>query len=355
MSIYIGNLILTTILAIIVNRKKYNKWLSTIIVSIPMICVAGFRWKVGTDFNVYYTYFSEIPNYTLNVLLGSTYSDVIPFERGFSLIIYIIGIINKEPQFIIFVMSMLTIGIIVYSLRKYSKHFGLSIYLYITTMMYYSSFNGIRQWLASALIFFAFKYLTRREWKKYLLFIIVASTIHISALIMIPIYFIVNFKPFGKKIIITIIICIIVLMLLEPILSNLQFIVSDTRYEGYTVISENDNGVNLFRILVTGVPVILSFIYCQKLKHEKENNYLINFVLINFLVMLLASQSTLIVRFTIYFGLYNIVLYTKILDILRKEEKYLFTFLLCIFYFMYMVALLPVDSNLLPYNVFWRK
>ena len=355
MAIYISNLIITTIIAIIFNRKKFNKWWAIILVTIPLVCVAGFRWKVGTDFGTYYSTFEEIPYYKLSFLFGSTYSDFIPYERGFSVLIWLIGIINKNPQFIVFITSLINIVLVVYTLKNYSEHFGLSIYLYITTMIYYSAFNGIRQWIASVIIFLALKYVFERNFKKYLIFVIIAGTIHISALIMIPVYFIVAFKPFGKKIIMVIIAFAIISILLEPLLLSFESITAGTRYEDYTSISDSDNGVNIFRVLVAAVPVIISFIYYKRLKEDKESRFLINFSTLNLLILLVAMQSTIISRFSMYFELYNLLLYPKLVNIFKKEEKYLFVFLLGIFFFVYMFLLLPVDSNLLPYNFFWNK
>ena len=172
---------------------------------------------------------------------------------------------------------------------------------------------------------------------------------------MLPVYFIVNFKPFGKQMFIVIIIFVIVTMSLTPILSSFENIVEGTRYEDYTSISKTDDGVNIFRVLVAMVPVALSFIYYKKLKEDKENKYLVNFSILNLLILVLAMQSTIISRFTMYFELYNLLLYPKFLKVFKKEERYIFVFLLCLCFFIYMVLLLPVDSNLLPYRFCWEK
>lgn len=355
MLIYISELAVTVILASVLNRLKASKWLTVILVSIPLVCIAGFRWKVGTDFVTYYSTFTEIPNYSLSFLFGKTYSDFIPYERGFSLLVWIIGLINKNPQFIIFITSLINVVIVVVALKKYSRNFSLSIYLYVTSMIYFSTFNGIRQWIASVIIFIAFKYLINRDLKKYLIFVLITSMIHISSLIMIPVYFIVNFKPFGKKIIIIVVIIGIISVLLQPILQNLEVFTTDTRYSEYMNVSEEDDGVNIFRVLVAAVPVIISFIFYNKLKDDKENRFLINFATLNFLVLFLAMQSTIIARLTMYFELYNLLLYPKIVKVLKKEEAYVFIFILCLCFFIYMCMLLPVDSNLLPYRTFWNK
>ena len=59
MLVYIVNLIIVKLIAILTRKKKFNKWLSVILVIIPLVCVEGFRNKVGTDFWEYYDMFNR--------------------------------------------------------------------------------------------------------------------------------------------------------------------------------------------------------------------------------------------------------------------------------------------------------
>ena len=283
------------------------------------------------------------------------YSKVIPYEWGFSILIWGIGIINKNPQFIMFIMSCINIIPVVIMLKNKSNNFVISIYLYITMMLYYSAFNGIRQWIASVLLFCSLKYVIRKNLKKYIICVIIATTIHISALIMLPVYFIVNFKPFGKKFMLVIGIFIILSFTLIPILSNFSILAQGTKYEAYTTQSAEDDGVNIFRVLVASIPVLISFFWYSKLKAENENRILINYSVLNVLIWILALTNTYMARFTMYFELYNLLLYPKIINILKKNEKYVFVTIMCLCFFLYMSALLPVDSNLLPYVSVFNK
>lgn len=241
MEVYLLNLFITFAISIIIEKKKISKWLSVLLVSISLVCVSGFRYKVGTDFGTYYWGFKEIPKLSFDYLLGNSYRDFIPFERGFSILIWILGHINNNPQFIVFITSGINIVLIITVLRKYSDNFTLSTYLYITTMVYYSAFNGIRQWIASAILFCGIKYLIEKDFKKYIMVILLASTIHISSLIMIVVYFIAQFKPFEKKMFAVLVLFIILAIFLVPFLSNFTGMVEGTRYKEYTTISETDD------------------------------------------------------------------------------------------------------------------
>ena len=90
-------------------------------------------------------------------------------------------------------------------------------------------------------------------------------------------------------------------------------------------------------------------------KNDKKMNILINFAMINFLVLCLATKSTYISRFSMYFEIYNLLLYPKFINGLKKGQRSLFCTLVVICFFAYMCMLLPVDSNLLPYKTIFNK
>lgn len=355
MEIYITNLMIVTIIAILTRKKKLNKWVSIILVTIPLVCVEGFRYGVGTDFGNYYGMFKQMPAYKFIDIFDLTTMKLGNTERGFTFLIWLIGKINSNPQFIVFITSLINILFVVYTLKKYSESYTFSIYLYITTMIYYSPFNALRQWIASVFLFWAIKYIIEGKWKKYLFCVLLASTIHISATIMLPMYWMTRAKPFAKKTIFIIVAFILLSIFLGPFLGQFEEITEGTRYSAYSSISENDNGVNILRIAVAAVPVIISFIFYKRFKEDKEANILINYSILNLLTLALSRRVTLIARFCMYFELYNLLLYPKFLKLFKRDEKYIFIFAVAVCFFIYMCLLLPVDANLLPYRVFWQQ
>ena len=75
--------------------------------------------------------------------------------------------------------------------------FSLSVYLYVTNMAYYSSFNGVRQWFAAAILFYGYRHFFDNR-RRYMVTVFLASLFHTSAIVMIPIYYVVR-KPFFRK------------------------------------------------------------------------------------------------------------------------------------------------------------
>ena len=222
-------------------------------------------------------------------------------------------------------------------------------------MIYYSAFNGIRQWMASVILFWSIRYIIQKDFRKYLICVILISTIHTTALIMVLFYFVAHFRPFGRNTIIMVIIFTIVSMFLPSFLGGFEDTLYGTKYESYISISDADNGVNIFRVLVAAVPVIISMFYYSKIKDDEESHILINASIINLLILFLARQNTIIARFSMYFELYNLLLYPKFLKLLTKDEKNIYVYFLVVSFFVYMCLLLPTESNLLPYKFFFNK
>ena len=60
-------------------------------------------------------------------------------------------------------------------------------------------FNGVRQFAAVTIIFASTKFMLEKKWVPTILMILLASTMHQSALVMIPIVIIVQGKAWNKR------------------------------------------------------------------------------------------------------------------------------------------------------------
>ena len=138
------------------DYKRYNK-IFILFAIISLIVVSGFRYSSGTD---YWTY-RDVYMLSIDMNLKEVQ------DPGFILMCKILNNITNDPQILFIVCSAIINILIVNTLRKQSSKFEFSMYLYITTYVYYSTFNGVRQWLAAAIIFSATKYLFERDFKKY--------------------------------------------------------------------------------------------------------------------------------------------------------------------------------------------
>lgn len=197
---------------------------------------------------------------------------------------------------------------IMYTLYKYSSDFGMSFFLFIASTQFTWLVNGMRQFLAVCLIFAAVTLMLEKQWWQYILVVLLAATLHGTAIIMIPVYFIAQWKPFSLKSIVA----SIAIAVAGINIGRFEFLFDNTQYEGYLDNILETSGMNVVRFLVAIVPVVIAVVGRKII--EAENNKLIN-ICVNMSCFYIAVQfSALFVganyigRMATYFNVYNLIL-----------------------------------------------
>ena len=336
MSIMISTLISTFIFSLlsrVVEREKKR------VASIIFICVASiiliipsaFRNNIG-DTYVYISSFKKMG--TMNLIeVVKEFGDV-----GYYIFTYLLYKISSNPQIMIFATATITQICYIKFFYKYRSLLELQIFMYITAGAFFVSMNGIRQSLAAAIIVLATKYIINKDFKKFLLVIILASSIHQSALIMIPIYFIVLQKPGSKRIFIMIGLSLIGVVLFNQLMPYLFKILQGSNYEHYERVFKEgtEQGANILRVIIAFVPIMLAYIKKDEIKELKGANIFVNMSVINFIFMIFSLRTWIFARFTIYFNLYNFILLPYLIYKWKnKKEKRLlyFLFIICYLFF----------------------
>lgn len=325
------------------NYKNYNN-IFILISLVSLIVISGFRYKSGTDFHTYTEIYMLAPKTNL-----SDATDI-----GFLIICKILNRISLDPQLMFLVTSIIINILIVNTLRKKSTSYELSMWLYINTFAYYSTFNGVRQWVAAAIVFSGSEYLFKRNFKKYLIVVILASLIHASAIVMLVIYFIVNSKPFSLRNLFIIISFIGAIFLYIPFVNLLFKLLQGTQYAYYfNVVKDSTNGVNPIRIIVYLLPVILFALFYKKLnkKKDKEIDIIFNLCIIGSLIMLLSVKQVFFARLIFYFDVYYLLLIPRLVTIGSKKFNRLIYYFIVICYFLFSYTLLTYgEARILPYE-----
>lgn len=300
-------------------------FLPALVAALSLGLVAGLRNNIGDTFSYMHSYRT-----------GTFSWATIDYSKdfGFNILQLLLKQISGDPQLLIFVTGMLTTGLIVWVLYRYSRMYELSLYLYITSGMFTTSMNGIRQFLAAAIIFAGTKYVLNGDWKRFFLLVLLASTVHRSALIMLPIYFMVRRPSWTKQTFLFIGGAVLIVLGFNQFMGTLFTVLSDTQYGHYSTFSEG--GASFIRVIVAAWPLVLAFYGREKLKSlSPKLDPVINLSLINALFMLIATQNWIFARFSIYFGLYQLLLIPWIIQVFREKDRKLIYYLLLIFYLLY--------------------
>ncbi len=299
-----------------------------------LVFTAGFRYNVGTDYWNYYT------KYILN-LKELFYSIINYNEPGIKMLSFVGRLIYDNGISLIFLSSLITISLYIITLYRYSPQFLVSIILYIFMGEWQGSFNGIRQYLAAALLFWGHRYILNRKFKQYLIIVVIASLFHTTAIVMLSQYFILNRKPDIKNFIQLFIGAIFLLFSYRYIFFGIEFykdaIMNMT--DNYLI-----NSVSRIRIIITWVPIIVFFLFNKGYVSDKINAFYINALILNGLVMFATMNSTYLARIGIYTNSMCLIGYPYLLEDIRNKKKVNILIPTLFFYFLYWIYSVAFSS-----------
>ncbi|MEA4831268.1 MAG: EpsG family protein [Oscillospiraceae bacterium] len=331
----------------IVSAPVRPSWFATILIIALLTVIAGWRSFVGTDYSNY------IDCYT--VFSGWSYADAFKeSEPLFTVLNIFVKDVFDNYIGVFAISGFLTVVCLVLSIRYYSSNFSLSVYLMFTSMVYFSSFNGVRQRLAAMIIMLAYPLIRKKKYVWLLIVIFIASLIHASSIYMIAFILFSYTKAWSKFTGITISCFMLAFVFYQPF-AGIIFKLLETfksTYTSYeTELTQTGFGANALRFIFLGIPVILSYIFYDSLKKTRPDiDILINFSLLNSLFMFLAIRHWLFARFNIFLDIFNILLWPEIIKVLQPKEKVFIGYIVTLVFFIYMCLMLKTESNLLPYK-----
>lgn len=303
--------------------QNYFVFLTAII----LIMVAGLRWRVGTD---YVTYSLNYPEYA-----ATFWESIITFnEPGIKGISALSKLIKDDYGTMFFISSFITVGLCVLAMSKHSNLFLFSTLLYIFIGTWHGSFNGVRQYLACAIIFSGHSYIIKKDFIKYLMVIIIASLFHQSAIVMILLYYVPQ-KKMNPQSIFLIMLAVATILLSYDFLFQILETVAEIRNEAFVVTSYTTRSINPLRIAVTLAPILLYYFLSSNKLFLDEDYFYINVMFVNFAVFLIASNSAYLARFGIYTNIFLVLSIPRLLKNEDNRSSKLFQFTILLSYFIY--------------------
>lgn len=241
----------------------------------------------------------------------------------------------------------------IFILRRESVSFVDAMFFFFASTLYYNYFTMMRQWFAVSLTFIGFYFFKRKKFIFYLLICLLAAQFHNSAYIMIPIYFLVQGEPWHKKQNTILIIVFLAFLFMNPLLNTLEDTTQGSTYD-YAIQTMNTNsGSSIIRPIIYFVPVVLSYIFREKII-GKETNIIVNYSVFNFILNLVATFTSglYVVRLSTYFNIYNVLLYPYLLNVALNDNKnkILIKIAFYIFYFSFYLYQMNYTNGYLYYS-----
>lgn len=295
---------------------------------------SALRFDVGPDYEEYVRYY-----YSLKEGEWITVSGYFSGLIIFSMVSRVFSAVNNGYIFVFASYSLITTIFIYAAVSRFKKHLkingSLIIFVFISMGFYLDSLDRIRQWCAISIFFFGFIYIFKNDFLRYFLFIFIASCFHFSAILLLPLYFVLKVNV-GRLLVLSSIVAIAAMQFLgwgEPlfrlVMSNVPYYSEVYSSNSYTSSFSTGSGAGvLLKILV---------IFSSILLIKESNNYkLRNVVYIGLFIYIVSSGNINISRFSDY--LLVIVCVTIPYCINRfsiKDRKYVYVVAWCVLLIYY--------------------
>lgn len=335
------NVVIPKTLVTVEGKSEY-RWgkFSAFLLVLPYITWAGYR-----------SWFGDTETYRNSFYLAADSLSSLPAyaaeqtkDTGYYVLSSLFKILISNSSVVFFLaIAVFQIFCIMKTYRKYSSDYWMSIFLFIVSTDYLSyMFNGMRQFIAVCGIFACLGWIVRKEYFKSIVVILLLSTIHQTALVMIPIIFIIQGRAFNKKTMFLIFLTLIVLVGVNEFTSFLENALKETQYSDIMTneIMQNKTGTNILRVIVYSVPLLLSIV--GKRYIDEANDPLIN-LCVNCSVITTALYVISAVTSGIYFG--RLPIYTSLTGyillpwlinhIFEKKSAVLVKIMMYGFYFLF--------------------
>ena len=317
---------------------QHRKELWIVLISTILIFVKGFG-TTGRDIRGGY-----LANY-LSATSWSQFRDQ-SVEIGYRILNVIVRKFTDEYWIFILICSLITIIPVIHMLKKYADQIDLpiAVLLYVTCY-FFNCFSPMRQAMSASLAFYGFDAMVEHRYGKAIVWVLLASSIHISAIIFIVPIFITMAKLIDRKFIGTGLVCLFILLWAERQSLINFFAVDSGRYAMYDAFTTVDVG---FEQVIYYIPLFLIFIFGRK----NDNNKSIERV--SFIYLCIEALG----RFNISFVSFIIIIPYYCLCFKKRFPKYriLFNFAVvfyCIARFVIFMLNYYNSQDLMPYtNIF---
>lgn len=167
---------------------------------IAFFIVHAFRNAMNVDYMHYVGYYSKINyffrSFGFKYIFSQEYLSEVT-EPGYALINILANYLFGSYKWVFIISAVLILFPLWRFAQKYSPSFLFSIFLYLMIGTYYEGFNIMRQMIAASICIMAFQYLKEKEFIRYCFVVVVGALFHSSAIVMLPMYFIM--RPWKTK------------------------------------------------------------------------------------------------------------------------------------------------------------
>ena len=271
------------------DRYVHKERFFFLVMAVAMVLFVGLRTGYN-DTGTYQQIYNALPKDT-SLTAGINWLKI-GANPGFHFTNRVLVRLGFSTQSYLMFYAVITVGIFLWFLRKYTCNLPFTIFLFVTFCGYTFTLAAIKQCMAMALCMVATDRAIRRKYISFALWVVLAMLYHPYA----RMYFVVPFLMFRPWSIMT----VVMLgafgaagLLMESLLGTILN-VTDMLGEGYDATSFTGEGVNPFRLAAIMVPILVSLLVRRQIEGEdnRVQNLMVNLSMLNGEIMFVALFGT---------------------------------------------------------------
>lgn len=302
--------------------------------------VAALRYRMGVDYGQYERMY-------LLGYLELTRTDIsFGSESGFDALASLAGRIYDDPATMFALASALTVGLMVGTYARFAASFPLAVFLFVMVGLWHGSFNGVRQFLAVAIIVAAHNLLLGRRRMAFAVAVALASTFHVSAWVMLPLALLPQRRLSLGRVGLVLVLAVLAVAGYEAVGAALDAVNEDE------ILGSNyfETRVNPLRVGFAFVPYAIYALFSEKERCSPRTHLYANLALIHGAVSLAAFESAYIARFTLYTAAFIPLALPAILATTGVATKRAVTLGCCLVYGLFWYVEVTTAATLLPFR-----
>lgn len=266
------------------------------------------------------------------------------FSSMFTFFQNIIRNLTDDPQWLIVFSAVFSIPVPLIILYKYCSRFEMAIFMFVAFSYLGGAMNGMRQYMGASIVLLATRYLfsaKKTDFIKYAVIIMLAYCMHNSAIIMLPLYFVVRRRAWQMSSYLMVLGSAVGVVIFDTILPSFLSALEQTDYSNYAqngwFTSGQTGGSSFIRVIFIAYPLVIAYLNKERLKMlGRIGDILVNIVFVDVAIYMIAMYNWIFARLAIYLAIYFIIFVVWVVNYaVPPKDRSIFVFATVAVYFLY--------------------
>lgn len=282
------------------------------------------------------------------------------FEPGYRLFNWLVGLLSDSDQAITIASSSAIILLLYWLIQKRSLHPIFSVWLYLTLGIFQTEMNMARNAIAILICYHALEFVKKKKPVPFTCAVLIAMTFHYSAILYLPVFWLVNYARLTKKVVIRLLSIAVIITLTYSLTRDYIVRVVPFQFRGYFYAD-----TKRYESLLVGAMHVALILFVIVFMNEKTRSQILHnqavgtwMFLLDILFFCIGFDLSYAARVAALFGPYLILYIPNLIErgITQQKKKMVISSLVLLCGVQYL-ARLCIDNigGTMPYLFFWDQ